>query len=199
MKENKNDGMKKRKKWWLIPTIIGGVILLTIIGAASNEIEGSAGEISKETSVKETVFSRNSASKIEVNEETENPLDETEMPETEKQTEAISETELTETETEPETTDALETTPAPTVAPTQAPTAAPTTVAPTQAPTIVAPTTNVPETTSPKVVYVWIAGSGNGKCYHSHSDCSRMKNPRCITLEEAKGKGYQPCKNCYGN
>lgn len=42
---------------------------------------------------------------------------------------------------------------------------------------------------------VWIPQSGSK--YHSHSSCSNMKNPSCISLEAAKSMGYEPCKRCY--
>lgn len=42
---------------------------------------------------------------------------------------------------------------------------------------------------------VWIPQSG--KKYHSKSNCSNMKNPAQVTLEEAIHQGYDPCKRCY--
>ncbi len=42
---------------------------------------------------------------------------------------------------------------------------------------------------------VWIPASG--KKYHSRSDCSGMKNPTEVTVDEAIDKGYEPCKRCY--
>lgn len=42
---------------------------------------------------------------------------------------------------------------------------------------------------------VWIPKSG--KKYHSHSGCSNMKNPSCVTKEEAESRGYTPCKKCW--
>ncbi len=46
---------------------------------------------------------------------------------------------------------------------------------------------------------VWIPNSGTSKTvkYHSHSDCSGMKNPKQISLEEAKKIDYKPCKRCW--
>ncbi|HHU03095.1 MAG TPA: hypothetical protein GXZ91_08220 [Christensenellaceae bacterium] len=41
---------------------------------------------------------------------------------------------------------------------------------------------------------VWIPKSG--KKYHSTSSCSNMKNPSCVTLSEAKSRGFTPCKKC---
>jgi len=41
---------------------------------------------------------------------------------------------------------------------------------------------------------VWIPKSG--KKYHSTSTCSNMKNPSCVTLSEAKSRGFTPCKKC---
>lgn len=42
---------------------------------------------------------------------------------------------------------------------------------------------------------VWVSGSG--KKYHSKSTCSGMKNPRQISIADAKKRGYTPCKKCY--
>lgn len=42
---------------------------------------------------------------------------------------------------------------------------------------------------------VWIPKSGSK--YHSHSGCGNMKNPRQVSLEEAKNRGYEPCSKCY--
>ena len=44
---------------------------------------------------------------------------------------------------------------------------------------------------------VWIAGSGNGKRYHSYSGCSNMKNPVEVSLSDAQAWGYTACKKCY--
>lgn len=44
---------------------------------------------------------------------------------------------------------------------------------------------------------VYIAGSGNGKRYHSNPNCSNMKNPVEISLSEAQARGYTACKKCY--
>ncbi len=41
---------------------------------------------------------------------------------------------------------------------------------------------------------VWVSGSG--KRYHSNKDCSNMKNPTQITIEEAKNQGKEPCSKC---
>lgn len=41
---------------------------------------------------------------------------------------------------------------------------------------------------------VWVSGSGSK--YHSKSDCSGMKNPEEITLQEALDLGKEPCKRC---
>lgn len=59
------------------------------------------------------------------------------------------------------------------------------------------PTTTKPEPTTEKEhsEMVWIPQSG--KKYHSHSGCSGMKNPSCVTLEKAKSWGYTACKRCY--
>lgn len=44
-------------------------------------------------------------------------------------------------------------------------------------------------------VLVWICETG--KCYHSKSSCSSMKNPWQVTLSEAERKGKRACKKCY--
>ena len=44
------------------------------------------------------------------------------------------------------------------------------------------------------VTGVWIPNTGAK--YHSNSSCSRMKNPRNVSLEEAKRLGYKPCSKC---
>lgn len=41
---------------------------------------------------------------------------------------------------------------------------------------------------------VWVPRSGSK--YHSKSTCSKMKNPRQVTLEEALSCGFTPCKKC---
>ena len=42
---------------------------------------------------------------------------------------------------------------------------------------------------------VWIPNSGSK--YHKSSDCSNMKNPKQVTLDQAIIMGYTPCKKCY--
>ena len=42
---------------------------------------------------------------------------------------------------------------------------------------------------------VWI--TEKGKKYHSSPDCSNMKNPHKISLEDAIASGREPCKKCY--
>lgn len=37
----------------------------------------------------------------------------------------------------------------------------------------------------------------NGSKYHSNPNCSNMHNATAISLEEAKSRGYTPCKKCY--
>lgn len=44
---------------------------------------------------------------------------------------------------------------------------------------------------------VWIASSGNGTKYHSNPNCSRMKNPVQISIQDAQNQGYGPCSKCY--
>lgn len=41
---------------------------------------------------------------------------------------------------------------------------------------------------------VWVAGSGTK--YHSSSSCSNMKNPKKMTVTDAKKAGYTPCSKC---
>lgn len=49
-----------------------------------------------------------------------------------------------------------------------------------------------------KASYVYIAASGNGQCYHSSKNCSRMRGRVVkITVSKAKAKGYRACKKCY--
>lgn len=43
---------------------------------------------------------------------------------------------------------------------------------------------------------VWIPTNG-GEKYHRHSGCSKMKNPKQITKEEAIRQGFTPCGLCY--
>lgn len=42
---------------------------------------------------------------------------------------------------------------------------------------------------------VWIPRSG--KKYHSNPNCSKMKNPSEVSIDEAISRGYTPCKKCY--
>lgn len=42
---------------------------------------------------------------------------------------------------------------------------------------------------------VWIANS-NSKVYHKDKECSGMKSPTSINLDEAKNKGLKPCSKC---
>lgn len=42
---------------------------------------------------------------------------------------------------------------------------------------------------------VWISKSGSK--YHNNPNCSNMKNPTQLTIEDAKQRGYEPCKKCY--
>lgn len=43
---------------------------------------------------------------------------------------------------------------------------------------------------------VWIP-TISGKRYHKTSRCSGMKGPAKVTVEEARSRGFTPCKNCY--
>jgi len=51
----------------------------------------------------------------------------------------------------------------------------------------------IPHTT--EEILVWI--SKTGKRYHSTPDCSDMKKPLQVTLEEAETRDYTPCLRCY--
>ncbi|MGG7164050.1 hypothetical protein [Clostridium ihumii] len=42
---------------------------------------------------------------------------------------------------------------------------------------------------------VWI--SQTGKKYHSNPNCSNMKTPTQVSLEDAQSLGLTPCKKCY--
>ncbi len=53
---------------------------------------------------------------------------------------------------------------------------------------------NTPETKT-KSNSVWVANK-TSKVYHSSKDCSNMKNPTQIYLEDAKAKGLRPCSKC---
>lgn len=44
-------------------------------------------------------------------------------------------------------------------------------------------------------ILVWI--SKTGERYHSIPDCSNMKNPLQVTIEEAEIREYTPCMRCY--
>ncbi len=37
----------------------------------------------------------------------------------------------------------------------------------------------------------------NGKRYHCNPDCSNMKSPEAVTIDQAKAKGKTACKTCY--
>ena len=58
-----------------------------------------------------------------------------------------------------------------------------------------APEVQEPAQTTPQSQTVWV--SKTGKKYHSNPNCSNMKNPIKMTLDEAKASGRTPCKNCY--
>lgn len=126
----------------------------------------------------------------------------------------------------PASTPAATATPSPTPVPTPTATPEPTPTAtpvPTEAPTPVptevpAPASSVSETqaagdagaaaqpesssavtyTAPQSGTVYVAGSGNGKKYHSNPNCSNMNDPVPLTQAEAEARGYTPCKKCYG-
>lgn len=43
--------------------------------------------------------------------------------------------------------------------------------------------------------YVWISRTGSK--YHRTSSCSGMNSPKKISINDAKKRGYTPCKKCY--
>ena len=51
------------------------------------------------------------------------------------------------------------------------------------------------ENTDKQEQMVWIPQSGSK--YHRDPACSGMDNPRQVTISEAQGMGYEPCKKCY--
>ncbi|WP_252244524.1 MULTISPECIES: ComEC/Rec2 family competence protein [unclassified Clostridium] len=55
-------------------------------------------------------------------------------------------------------------------------------------------TTNNKETKT-QITNVWVANK-TAKVYHSSTECSNMKNPTQISLEDAKEKGLKPCSKC---
>ncbi len=42
---------------------------------------------------------------------------------------------------------------------------------------------------------VWVPNTGSK--YHSNPNCSNMRDPREVTISEAKSEGFTPCKKCY--
>ena len=50
------------------------------------------------------------------------------------------------------------------------------------------------KSTESKAVYVWIPKSGSK--YHRKESCSKMKDPKRVTLESAKSSGYTACSKC---
>lgn len=84
-----------------------------------------------------------------------------------------------------------------TARPTQTPTIAPTsTSAPTatEAPAAVPILAEVEAPPAAEAAEVWIPASGAR--YHLTATCSGMKNPRAVTLEEARALGFTPCGRC---
>ena len=53
-------------------------------------------------------------------------------------------------------------------------------------------------TTASAKSYVYVAASGNGECYHTSKNCSRMRG-RVVKKRKkaAKRQGYRACKKCY--
>lgn len=105
--------------------------------------------------------------------------------------------------TQPQTTQPKTTQPQTTQPQTTQPiTEPPQTAAPIQTPEPTPAVTAAPaETIAPQPQeepiesYVWIPRTG--KKYHSNSNCSNMKQPRQVSISEAKSLGYEPCKKCY--
>ncbi|NFT67505.1 MBL fold metallo-hydrolase [Clostridium botulinum] len=56
-------------------------------------------------------------------------------------------------------------------------------------------TNNSTSETKTKSNSVWVANK-TSKVYHSSKDCSNMKNPTEISLEDAQTKGLKPCSKC---
>lgn len=118
----------------------------------------------------------------------------------------ISETSTTEKETT-ETTIVTTTTTKPTTTTTQPTTTTtkPTTTTTTTKVALVYSTTKSEETTHGVTVpesdqtgdnLVWVPTNGGTK-YHNNPTCSKMKDPRHITIDEAEKNGYTPCGRCY--
>lgn len=47
----------------------------------------------------------------------------------------------------------------------------------------------------PQETVVWIPVNG-GKKYHRYADCSKMKNPKQVSISEAVRLNYTPCGRC---
>ncbi len=54
-----------------------------------------------------------------------------------------------------------------------------------------------PVQVSAKVTYVYVASSGNGKCYHNNRRCSNMKGVNKVSVKWARSHGFRACKKCY--
>ena len=100
---------------------------------------------------------------------------------------------------EPETAEVTIYTTAATTAATTPETTAETTAAttPETTPVTTVATTQSTTTAKPNEKTVYVARSGEGTKYHSIPDCSKMTNPREITISEAEALGYTPCQKCY--
>lgn len=61
------------------------------------------------------------------------------------------------------------------------------------------PRESVPETPTyyddTQSYYVYV--SRTGECYHSNPNCSNMKSPLYMTIDEAEARGRRPCSKCY--
>ena len=58
-----------------------------------------------------------------------------------------------------------------------------------------APALPTPEPSTPQTSMVYISQTGSK--YHSNPNCSNMKSPSQISLEEAQNMGLEPCSRCY--
>ena len=54
---------------------------------------------------------------------------------------------------------------------------------------------NPPKPSTPVTSMVYVSKTGSK--YHRNPNCSNMKNPSCISINEAKSRGLGPCSKCY--
>lgn len=57
------------------------------------------------------------------------------------------------------------------------------------------PAVSTPEPSTPQTAMVYISQTGSK--YHSNPNCSNMKSPSQVSLEEAQSMGLGPCSRCY--